>query len=68
MLPTDGLGTQVDRLARRCSPLSPCRDRTVADLDGLTVEAFARQHIGNMAALEAIVSACRVILGELTGY
>ncbi|KAF0314577.1 putative flavin-containing monoamine oxidase A [Amphibalanus amphitrite] len=53
----------VDRLAKKCSPLSPCSDRTIRDLDGVSVEAFARQNISNMAALEAIIAACRVILG-----
>ncbi|XP_043204708.1 probable flavin-containing monoamine oxidase A, partial [Amphibalanus amphitrite] len=54
---------KVDRLAKKCSPLSSCSDRTIRDLDGVSVEAFARQNISNMAALEAIIAACRVILG-----
>ncbi|XP_043199156.1 uncharacterized protein LOC122368902 [Amphibalanus amphitrite] len=54
---------KVDRLAKKCSPLSPCSDRSIRDLDGVSVEAFARQNISNTAALEAIIAACRVILG-----
>ncbi|XP_037094079.1 probable flavin-containing monoamine oxidase A [Pollicipes pollicipes] len=54
---------KVDRLARRCSPLSPCRDKTISKLDGHTADSFARSHISNEAALEAIDSACKVIFG-----